>query len=85
VLITSEGALVIDPAMTCTSGWLRDEIKRRFGVKVAYVLMTHAHADHISGSQVFQQDGAIVVANERALEPIVGEKISTAVPDVPMG
>jgi glyoxylase-like metal-dependent hydrolase (beta-lactamase superfamily II) len=43
--------------------------------------MTHAHADHISGSQVFQQDGAIVVANERALEPIVGEKIPTAVPD----
>lgn len=25
VLITKEGALLIDPAMTCTSGWLRDE------------------------------------------------------------
>jgi glyoxylase-like metal-dependent hydrolase (beta-lactamase superfamily II) len=81
VLITREGALVIDPAMTCTAGWLRDEIKRRFNVAVAYVVLTHAHADHISGAQLFQNDGAIVVANQRALEPIVGERIPTALPD----
>jgi glyoxylase-like metal-dependent hydrolase (beta-lactamase superfamily II) len=81
VLVTSDGALVIDPAMTCTSGWLRDEIKRRFNVPVAYVVYTHAHADHISGAQLFQNEGAVVVANQRAMEPIIGEKIPTAVPD----
>jgi glyoxylase-like metal-dependent hydrolase (beta-lactamase superfamily II) len=81
VLVTKEGALIIDPAMTCTAGWLRDEIKRRFNVPVAYVVMTHAHADHISGSQIFQNEGAIVVANQRAIEPIVGERIPTALPD----
>jgi glyoxylase-like metal-dependent hydrolase (beta-lactamase superfamily II) len=81
VLVTNEGALVIDPAMTCTATWLRDEIRRRFNVEVSYVVNTHAHADHISGSQVFQKDGALVVANQRALEPIVGEKIPTAIPD----
>jgi glyoxylase-like metal-dependent hydrolase (beta-lactamase superfamily II) len=81
VLVTSDGALVIDPAMTCTAIWLRDEIKRRFNLKVRYVVYTHAHADHISGGQIFQQDGAIVVANQRALEPIVGEKLPTAIPD----
>jgi len=53
VLITKEGALVIDPAMTCTATWLRDEIKHRFNVSVRYVIYTHAHADHISGGQVF--------------------------------
>src|ERR1700756_3874735 len=73
VLITNEGALVIDPAMTCTATWLRDEIMRRFNVSVRYVVLTHAHADHISGAQTFQNDGAIVVANQRAVEPIVGE------------
>ncbi|HTO05200.1 MAG TPA: hypothetical protein VL069_15930, partial [Opitutus sp.] len=31
--------------------------------------------------QIFQQDGAVVVANQRALEPIVGEKIPTALPN----
>ncbi|MBO9662974.1 MBL fold metallo-hydrolase [Dokdonella sp.] len=81
VLITREGALVIDPAMTCTATWLRDEIRKRFDVPVKYVVYTHAHADHISGAQVFQRDGAIVVANQRAVEPIVGEKLPTAVPD----
>jgi glyoxylase-like metal-dependent hydrolase (beta-lactamase superfamily II) len=82
VLITKEGALVIDPAMTCTAGWLRDEIHKRFRVSVKYVVYTHAHADHISGAQVLQEDGATVIANERAIEPIVGEKIPTAVPDL---
>jgi glyoxylase-like metal-dependent hydrolase (beta-lactamase superfamily II) len=81
VLVSNGGALVIDPAMTCTSGWLGDEIKRRFNVRVAYVIYTHAHADHITGGQIFQDDGAIVVANQRALEPLVGEKLPTAVPD----
>ncbi|MEO6945499.1 MAG: MBL fold metallo-hydrolase [Nitrobacter sp.] len=81
VLVTNEGALVIDPAMTCTSTWLKDEIKRRFNVPVKYVVYTHGHADHISGGQIFQNDGAVVVANQRAVEPIVGEKIPTALPD----
>jgi glyoxylase-like metal-dependent hydrolase (beta-lactamase superfamily II) len=81
VLVTNEGALVIDPAMTCTATWLRDEIKRHFNVRVSYVVMTHAHADHISGAQIFQNDGAIIVANQRAIEPIVGERIPTALPD----
>jgi glyoxylase-like metal-dependent hydrolase (beta-lactamase superfamily II) len=81
VLITSEGALIIDPAMTCTATALREEIKQRFHVPIKYVVYTHAHADHISGGQIFQADGAIVVANERAIEPIVGEKIPTALPD----
>jgi glyoxylase-like metal-dependent hydrolase (beta-lactamase superfamily II) len=81
VLITKEGAVVIDPAMTCTSGWLRDEIKNRFNVPVKYVIYTHAHADHISGSQVFKADGAVMVAHKNAIEPIVGEKLPVPVPD----
>ena len=81
VLITSEGAIVIDPAMTRSAGWLLNEIKTRFHVPVKYVIYTHAHTDHISGGQVFQQAGAIVAANQRAIEPIVGERIPTALPN----
>lgn len=81
VLITADGALVIDPAMTCTASWLRDEIMARFHQRVRYVVYTHAHADHISGAQVFQRDGALVVANRRAVEPIIGERLPTALPD----
>lgn len=80
VLVTKEGALVIDPAMACTSTWLYDEITKRFNVPVKYVVYTHAHADHISGANVFAEHGATIVANRRAVEPIVGEKIDTALP-----
>jgi glyoxylase-like metal-dependent hydrolase (beta-lactamase superfamily II) len=81
VLITGEGALVVDPALTCTARWLQAEIKRRFDVPVRYVVYTHAHADHISGGQVFQREGALVVANRRGIEPIVGERLPTALPN----
>ena len=81
VLITREGAVVVDPARTCTAAWYRDEIKNRFHVPVKYVIDSHVHADHISGSQVFQEDGALVVAHKNALEPIIGEKLAMAVPD----
>jgi glyoxylase-like metal-dependent hydrolase (beta-lactamase superfamily II) len=81
VLVTKEGALVIGPGMTCTATGLRDEIRRRVNVSVKYVVFTHAHADHISGGQIFQNEGALVVANQQALEPIIGEKIPTAIPD----
>ncbi|MDX0315729.1 MBL fold metallo-hydrolase [Sinorhizobium meliloti] len=81
VLITEEGALIIDPALTCTTAWLRDEIKTRFNVPIRYVVYTHGHFDHIAGSQILQQDGATVVAQRNALEAIVGEKLPVAVPE----
>jgi glyoxylase-like metal-dependent hydrolase (beta-lactamase superfamily II) len=81
VLITRDGALVIDPAMTCTALWLKSEITTRFQVPIKYVIYTHAHFDHIAGGQVFQQDGALVIAQRNALEPIVGERLPTAVPN----
>ncbi len=48
---------------------------------VRYVIYTHAHADHMLGAQIFQRSGAIVVANQRAMEPTVGERLPAAIPD----
>ena len=81
VLITSEGALVIDTHKTCTALWLKDEINNRFHVPVKYMIVSHAHFDHVAGSQVFQQAGATVIAHKNALEPIIGNKYPSAVPD----
>lgn len=82
VLITKEGAVVIDPAMTCSAIWLNDKINTEFKVPVKYVIYTHAHADHIMGSQVFSELGAEIIANQRAIEPIVGEKLLAPVPTI---
>jgi len=81
VLITSEGAIVVDPALKCTSTWLRDEIKARFNQPVKYLIYTHGHFDHIEGGDVFQEAGAIVVGQSNAVDAIVGERLPTAVPD----
>ena len=81
VLITSEGALVIDGGRTCTARWVLNEIKTRFNVPVKYIVLSHAHFDHIAGTQVYQQAGAIAIAQKNALEPIIGDKLPTAVPD----
>lgn len=81
VMITDEGALVVDAGATCAAKWLSDEIKTRFGVPIKYVVQTHAHADHLMGTQVWQDEGAIVVGNARVVEPIVGEKLAVAIPN----
>lgn len=81
VLSSSEGALVIDAGGTCNARWLLDEIKTRLKVPVKYVILSHAHFDHIGGAQVFQQAGATAIAQKNALEPILGDKLPTAVPD----
>ena len=72
---------MVDAGISCDAEWLNNEIKTRFKVPVKYFIVTHAHADHMAGSQVFQNDGAIVVANKRALEPIIGERLPYAIPD----
>ncbi|WP_419867829.1 MBL fold metallo-hydrolase [Chryseobacterium sp. CT-SW4] len=82
VLITKKGAVVIDPALTQAATWLNEEIKKRFNVPVKYVILTHAHYDHAGGSQIFQQAGAKVIIQKNGLEPIIGEKLPVAVPDI---
>ena len=81
-VVTPDGAIVTDPINAAAAQWLKDEIKSRFGRPVRYVVLSHDHADHSSGGEVFAQDGAVVVAHERARDAIVGEKRPTAVPQL---
>jgi glyoxylase-like metal-dependent hydrolase (beta-lactamase superfamily II) len=80
-LNTKEGIILTDPIQTSAALWLRSELKQRFIKPVKYVIYSHGHFDHIGGGQVYQEDGATVVAHENAVEPIVGERLPTAVPD----
>jgi glyoxylase-like metal-dependent hydrolase (beta-lactamase superfamily II) len=66
---TPAGAVVIDalgsPALARE---LIGEIRRRTGHGVAYVVLTHYHADHIYGLQEFKRAGARIIAQRRGLE-----------------
>ncbi len=85
LLETAEGIILTDPIQTSAALWLRGELKRRFHKPVKYVIYSHGHFDHIGGGQVFQEDGATIIAHQNAVEPIVGERLPTAVPDRTFG
>ena len=64
-VVTKDGVLVIDalgsPALARE---LLAEIRRITPAPVRYVVLTHYHADHIYGLQVFKEAGATVIAHQ---------------------
>src|SRR5690606_22452613 len=60
----SDQALVIDPGSP--DPWLLEQIK---GLKVAYILLTHAHFDHIGGlTAVKEATGAPILIHAAAAD-----------------
>lgn len=81
--VTDDGIVVTDPINADAARWLKDELAERFPDRpVRYLIYSHDHADHISGGEVFADDGATVIAHDNAKADIVGESRPTAVPDV---
>lgn len=77
-LVTPDGVIVTDPINADAATWLKAEIAKRFNQPIRYVIYSHDHRDHIAGDEVFANDGAIVVAHERAKGIIIGENRPTA-------
>jgi glyoxylase-like metal-dependent hydrolase (beta-lactamase superfamily II) len=65
VIVTPAGVVVVDalgsPALAES---LLEAIKRITPQPVRYVVLTHYHADHVYGLQVFKKHGAVVIAHE---------------------
>ncbi len=69
VVITDQGVVVIDALGTPSlAAMLLERIRRVTDKPVIKVLMTHYHADHIYGLQVFKELGAEVIAPKGALD-----------------
>ena len=64
-LVTSEGVIATDPLSTDKAKVLREEIARITDKPVKFVAYSHSHWDHVSGGQIFKDEGAEVVAQER--------------------
>ena len=80
--VTPKGVIVTDPINADAANWLKAEIKKRFNKPIKYVVYSHDHRDHIAGGEVFAEDGAAIVAHQRAKDVIIGEKRPTAIPEV---
>lgn len=79
--VTPAGIIATDPINPDAARWLKGELQQRFNRPVRYVILSHDHADHSSGGEVFA-DTAIVVAHKNAKAVILGEKRPTAVPQI---
>ena len=80
-LVTPEGVIATDPINAEAAIWLESEIDKRFARPIKYLVLSHDHADHSSGGEVFA-DTATVIAHDRAKATIIGERRPTAVPDI---
>lgn len=68
-VITSEGVVVVDALGSPElARRLLAQIRQRTSLPVKWVVLTHYHADHIYGLQVFHEAGAKILAHEKARE-----------------
>lgn len=80
--VTPAGIIATDPINAGAATWLKDELKKRWPDRaIKFLVLSHDHADHSSGGEVWA-DTATVVAHENAKAVIIGEKRPTAVPQV---
>ncbi len=81
-LVTEEGVIATDPINAEAAQWLNNEIKTRFGQPVKYLIYSHHHADHVSGGEVFADDGATVIAHINAAQALIDDNVATALPAI---
>ena len=67
-IVTPDGVIATDPINPDAAAVLREQIRNITDQPVRYVGYSHSHWDHIGGGQVFKDDGATFVAQERCAE-----------------
>ena len=73
-VVTEQGVVVVDALGSPSLGWaLRQAIRGVTDQPVTHVVLTHYHADHAYGVQVFKDEGARVLAPAGALDYLDSE------------
>ena len=68
-VITTDGVVVIDAlGSPVLAQRLLEQIRKFTPLPVTHVIVTHYHADHIYGLQIFKEAGARIIAHRAALE-----------------
>lgn len=82
-LVTDEGVIVTDPLNPKAAKLLQSEIRKVTDKPVKYVVYSHNHHDHISGGNIFKEEGATFIGHKNILKEL-GDHPSpvTPLPDI---
>ena len=73
VVITSQGAIVVDPINADAASWIKSEVAKLTDKPITHLIYSHSHSDHASGGEVLAE-GATVIAHANA--PFVVDGVS---------
>jgi len=65
VVITAEGAVVVDPINADAASWIKEEVAKLTDKPITHLIYSHSHGDHASGGAVLAK-GATVIAHENS-------------------
>jgi glyoxylase-like metal-dependent hydrolase (beta-lactamase superfamily II) len=69
-MVTDAGVIVTDPISTDAAHHYRKAIAQVTDQPVKYVVYSHAHWDHASGGQIFKDEGATFISQQRCINNI---------------
>jgi len=76
-VVTPEGVLLVDALGSPALAWeLLAQIRRITAAPLRYVVLTHYHADHVYGLQVFKEAGATIIAQRDGAAYLTSETAS---------
>ncbi len=82
-IVTDDGVIVTDPMNPKAANLLRNEIRKITDKPVKYVVYSHNHHDHISGGNIFKEEGAKFVGHKNLLRELTDHPNPvTPMPDI---
>jgi len=77
IVLTSEGVVLFDALGTPSLGYMLYHLIRQVTDKpIVKVIVSHYHADHIYGLQIFKEMGAEIIAPEGAREYLASDELA---------
>jgi len=82
-MVTDDGVIVTDPINAGVARAYRDAIAAITDQPVKYVVYSHYHWDRVAGAQVFKDEGAQIIAQERCAQRFkVNPNAEIVAPDI---
>jgi len=82
-MVTDDGVIVTDPINAGVARAYRDAIAAITDQPVKFVVYSHYHWDRVAGAQVFKDEGAQIIAQERCAQRFkVNPNVEIVAPDI---